>query len=58
MNPAQGQEVMMVLVTEELFHILHITVVWTSGLFGDNHMGEHELIVRLREKHKVKWYYS
>lgn len=49
MDPAQGQEVMMVLVTEQLFHILHVTVVRTGGLLGDDHMGQHKLIVCLQD---------
>lgn len=47
MDPAKGQKVMMILITEQLFHILHVTVVRASGLLGDDHMGQHKLIVRL-----------
>ncbi len=47
MNPAQGQKVMMVLIAEQLFHVLHVTVVRASGLLGDDHMGQHKLIVCL-----------
>lgn len=49
MDPAQGQKVMMVLIAEQLFHVLHVTVVRASGLLGDDHMSQHKLIVRLRD---------
>lgn len=52
MDPAEGQQVMVVLITEQLLHILHVTVVWPGWLFGYNHVGEHELVVSLRVKTK------
>lgn len=38
----------MVLETEQFLHVLHVTEIWTSRLFWDDYMSQHELIVRLR----------
>lgn len=48
MDPAERQQVLVVLETEQFLHILHVTEIWTSRLFWDHYMSQHELIVRLR----------
>lgn len=49
MDPAQSQQTVVVLETEELLYILHITVVWASWLLGNHHMGQQKLILSLEE---------
>lgn len=48
MNPAQGQEVMLVLEPKELLHVLHVAVVRAGRLFGHDDVGQHKLVVRLQ----------
>lgn len=50
MDPAERQQVLVVLETEQFLHVLHVTEIWTSRLFRDHYMSQHELIVRLRAR--------
>lgn len=48
MDPAERQQVLLVLETKQFLHVLHVTEVWTGRLFRDHDVGQHELIVCLR----------
>lgn len=49
-DPAQRQQPVLVLEAEELLHVLHVAVVWASGLLGNDHVGEDELVVGLERQ--------
>lgn len=50
MDPAKRQQVLLVLETEQFLHVLHVAEIWTSRLFRDHDVSQHELIVRLRAR--------
>ena len=50
MDPAKCQQVLLVLETEQFFHVLHVTEIWTCRLFWYHDMSQHELIVSLRAR--------
>lgn len=50
MDPAKGQQVLVVLETEQFLNVLHVTEIWTSRLFRDHYMSQHEFIVSLRAR--------
>lgn len=47
MDPAQRQQVLLVLEAEQLLHVLHVAEIRTGRLFRDHDVGQRELIVRL-----------
>ena len=46
-DPAQSEQVVMVLEAEELLHVLHVTVVRPGRLFRHHHVRQHKLIMVL-----------
>lgn len=52
MDPAQRQQVMLILEAEQLLHVLHVAEIRAGGLFGDHDMSQRELVVRLRMRER------
>jgi hypothetical protein len=53
MNPSKCDEVMLVLVKDEIFFILHVTTVWRSCLVWDEQVGDLEGRPRLKINNKL-----
>lgn len=58
MDPAQCQQVLLVLEAEQFLHILHVTEIWTGRLFRDHDMSQHKLIVLLKKRKRVSDSYT
>lgn len=54
MDPAECQQVLLVLETKQFLHVLHVTEVWTGRLFRDHDVGQRELIVCLRVRDRQR----
>lgn len=50
MDPAQRQQVLLVLEAEQFLHVLHVAEIRTGRLFGDHDVSQNELIVSLRAR--------
>lgn len=51
-DPAQRQQVMLILEAEQLLHVLHVAEIRAGGLFGDYNVSQRELVVRLRMRER------
>lgn len=51
-DPAQRQQVMLILEAEQLLHVLHVAEIRAGGLFGDYDVSQRELVVRLRMRER------
>lgn len=49
-DPAECQQVVLVLEAEQFLHVLHVAVVGAGRLFGDDHMCQQKLVVCLRAR--------
>lgn len=49
-DPAECQQVVLVLEAEQFLHVLHVAVVGTGRLFGDDHVCQQKLVVCLRAR--------
>ena len=50
MDPAQRQQVLLVLEAEQFLHVLHVAEIWTGRLFRDHDVSQHKLILLLRAR--------
>lgn len=49
-DPAECQQVVLVLEAEQFLHVLHVAVVGAGRLFGDDHVCQQKLVVCLRAR--------